>query len=367
MNVNNILENKNDLLKSTRVGEIVEGRIVGLGKSAVYIDLDIRGTGIIYGREFYESKDALRDLRMGDKIFAKIVELENEDGYVELSLNQAGKELTWESLRQKKEDDETIKVKISGANKGGLLAEVSGIPAFLPVSQLSAEHYPRVEGGDSVKILRELQNFMGKEIEVKIFDLNPSEAKLILSEKAKDSAKIKEILKNYQVGDLVEGEITGVVDFGAFMKFGEENLEGLVHISELDWQLIDNPSEIIKVGQKVKAKIINTANGKVSLSMKALQKDPWEGIEEKYKKGDIIEGMVVKFNPFGAFVKILSDDKKVPSKIQGLCHISEFGTRTKMEEDLKIGENYQFQVIQISPAEHKMTLGLVKKNEPLLT
>lgn len=345
---------KDNLLKAPKIGEIVQGKIISKGKASVYLDLGVWGTGIIYGKEFYEAKASLKELKIGDSIFAKIVDLENEDGYIELSLTKAGKEIAWEELSQKKEKDESITVKILGANKGGLLAEVSGIPAFLPVSQLSAANYPKVEGGDAQKILKALQKFIGKEIEVKIFDFNTKEEKLILSEKAKETKKIKEILKNYKIGDTVEGEITGIVDFGAFIKFAPENLEGLIHISELDWQLIEDPSEIVKNGQKVKAKIIDISNGKVSLSLKALKKDPWKNIEEEYKKGDMVKGEIAKFNPFGAFIKI-------SPKIQGLCHVSEFGSQKKMEEVLKIGEKHDFQILSIDPAEHRMTLKLLTK------
>jgi len=353
----NILE-KDNLLRPARVGEIIQGKIISTGKASVFLDLGSRGTGIIYGREFYEAKDKLKKLKIGETIFAKIIDLENEGGYIELSLTKAGKELAWEELSQRKEKDETIKVKILGANKGGLLAEVSGIPAFLPVSQLSSANYPKVEGGDSQMIFKELQKFVGKEMEVKIFDFDQREEKLILSEKAKETKKIKEALKNYKVGDIVEVETTGIVDFGVFVKFKTdktpEKLEGLIHISELDWQLIENPSEIVKVGEIVKAKIIDISDGKVSLSLKALKKDPWIDIEKKYKKGDIIKGEVKKFNPFGAFIQ-------VSPKIQGLCHISEFGSQKKMEETLRIGKKYNFQILLIEPKEHRMTLNLLTK------
>ncbi len=345
-------ENQNNLLKPPRVGEIVSGKVIGVGKSAVYIDLGPWGTGIVFGREFYNAKEKLKKLEKGEQIFTKIVDLENDEGYIELSLSEAGKEMGWEKLMYKKENDQTITVKVLGANKGGLLGETEGIQGFLPVSQLSSEHYPRVEGADKTKILQKLQELVGQEIEVKIFDLNPKEDKLIFSERATETKKIKEILEKYKVGDTVEGEITGIVDFGAFMKFGQENLEGLIHISELDWQLIEDPSEIVKVGQKMKAKIIEIAeDGRISLSLKVLKKDPWENIEETYKKGDIIKGEVTKLNPFGAFVK-------VAPKIQGLCHISEFGTREKMEEKLQPGKEHKFQIIQIDPEEHRITLKL---------
>ena len=364
---------KENYPKPLRVGEIARGEVVNKGKASVFLDLGPRGAGIIYGREFYEAKEKLKNCKAGDIFFAKVVDTENDDGYTELSLTKAGKEIAWEDLAQKRNNNENVSVRILGANKGGLLAEVSGIPAFLPVSQLSPVNYPKVENGDSQKILKALQKFVGKEMELRIFDIDPQEEKLILSEKSKESGKIKEALKNYNIGDIVEGEITGVVDFGAFIKFsssadntkikskdnvsdeGEEtasSLEGLIHISELDWQLIDNPSEVVKVGQKVKAKIIDISNNKISLSLKALKEDPWKSIENDYKKEDTVKGEVVKINPFGAFVKIAKN-------IQGLCHVSGFDSQKNMGETLKIGEKYNFQIISIDPKEHRMTLMLV--------
>jgi len=343
---------KNDLLKPPQIGKIIEGAVVNKARSALFLDLGHLGTGIIYGKEFQEAKNEIKELNTGDKVFAKIIDLENEEGYIELSLSRASNELTWNKLREQKEKEETITVKITGANKGGLLAEVERIPAFLPVSQLLPEHYPRVEGADTEKILEELQKFIDQELEVKIFDLDSKEGKLILSEKAKETEKIKEILKAYKLGDMVEGEITGVTKFGAFIKFGEPELEGLIHISELDWQLVEDPADVVKVGDKVKAKVIDITRDRVSLSLKALKKDPWEKIEEQYKKGDEVEGEVTKFNPYGAFIKI-------SSKIQGLCHISEFGTKSKMEAVLELDKTYKFQILQIDPKEHRMSLKLV--------
>ncbi|MCD6528107.1 S1 RNA-binding domain-containing protein [bacterium] len=349
----------NYLLNPPKIGEIVEGQVIGIGRSSIYVDLGIFGTGIIYGKEFLVMKDTLRNLKKGDKIFAKIISLDNEQGYIELSLREANQEITWEKLKRKAENSETLRVKIIGANKGGLLTKVEGIPAFLPVSQLSPQHYPRVEGAESIKILKKLQKLIGKELEVKIFDIDPAENKLILSEKAKDSKKIKEMLKKYKIGDIVEGEITGVVDFGAFIKFpltqDKKNndifLEGLIHISELDWQLIEDPSKIVKVGDKVKAKIINIVDDRVFLSLKALKENPWEEIEKKYKKGQIVKGVVTKFNPFGVFVRIAP-------KIQGLVHISEFDPKVKIEDVLKIGKEYEFEIISINPKNYKISLRL---------
>lgn len=344
---------KTDTHKPLRIGDIVEGTVIGTGRSAVYLDLGPQGTGIIYGREFLDMKSSLKHLQIGDRIAGKIVELENDEGYIELSLKEAGKELTWDKLQEKRDKEELLQVKVTGANKGGLLAEVLGVPAFLPVSQLSQEHYPKVEDGDSTKILLALQKFMGKELEVQIFDLDPADQKIILSERSKERRKIKEILGQYTIGDVVEGEITGVVDFGAFVKFGkkEEEIEGLIHISEIDWQIIESPGDFLKIGDRVQAKIIDLSNGRASLSLKALKEDPWKEVEKKWKKFDEVQGKVTKLNPFGAFVEI-------EPKIQGLCHISEFGTRKRMEEVLKQGETYAFQVLEINSTEHRMSLRL---------
>jgi small subunit ribosomal protein S1 len=334
------------------VGATIEGTVVARDRSSLFIDLGIHGTGIIYGREFYGVKDIIKNLKIGDKVFAKIIEVENDDGYRELSLQDATKEISWQRLKDLKDSGQILSVRVTGVNKGGLLTSLDGIQAFLPVSQLAPEHYPRVADADKQKILKELQKFIGKNLEVKILDLLAQENKLILSEKAKSEEKTKETLKNYSKGDIVDGEITGIADFGAFIKF--DQIEGLIHISELDWQLVENPAEVVKVGETLKAKIIDISNNQVFLSLKALKANPWEEIEKQYKKGDMLKGKVTKFSAFGAFVEIMP-------KIRGLCHISEFESKEKMEEQLKIGETYDFQVLQIEPKEHRMSLKLITK------
>ncbi|MFA5877847.1 MAG: S1 RNA-binding domain-containing protein [Candidatus Staskawiczbacteria bacterium] len=344
---------------SLSIGSIAEGVVVGRDRSSLFLDLGVNGNGIIYGREFYDAKETIKNLNIGDKLFVKVVDLENEDGYKELSLREATKQMGWQNLIDIKENGEIIKVKVTGVNKGGLLTSVQGIAAFLPVSQLSPEHYPRVAEADKQKILKELQKFVGQTLEVKILDLAIDENKLILSEKAKSEEKTKEFLKNYKAGDIINGEVSGIANFGVFIKFpaGEKEassqIEGLIHISELDWQLIENPADLVKIGDEVKAQIIEIRNSQVFLSLKSLKKNPWEDIEKKYKKGDTIKGKVTKLNPFGAFIQ-------VEDKIQGLCHISEFESLTKMEESLKVGETYEFQVSSVEPKEYRMSLKLVK-------
>ena len=354
----NITKKPEEINFHVSVGSTVEGTVVARDRSSLFVNLGIYGTGIIYGREFYAAKNIIKSLQNGDKVVAKVVELENDEGYCELSLKDATKEISWKKLREIKNSDESITVKIIGVNKGGLLANVEGTPAFLPVSQLSAENYPRVEDADKQKILKELQKFIGKEMEVKIFDLSSRENKLILSEKAKTENKIRETLLHLKKGDEVEGKITGIADFGAFIKFqipGKDNeVEGLIHISELDWQLVENPSQIVKIGDKVTAKIIDINNSQVFLSLKALKENPWETLEKEYKKGDIIEGKVIEFSQFGAFVE-------TAYKIRGLCHVSEFVSKEEMEQKLELGKTYNFEILSIESAEHRMSLKLSEK------
>jgi len=360
--MDNLIKERVGLLKLPKIGDIIKGKVVGRSKSSVFVDLGNWGAGTIFGKEFLVAKEILRKLKKGDELFVKIVDLENDQGFWELSALEADREISWIKLSEKKQANESLTVKILGANEGGLLTTVFGINAFLPVSQLSSKNYPRVEDGDTSKILRELQKFVDQEMEVKILDLDQKQDKLILSEKIKETEQMQKILKNYKVGDIVEGEITGVVDFGAFVKFPvdrsskkteekADQLEGLVHISELDWQLIENPGDIVKVGERVKLKIIDISNGKVSLSLRALKKDPWQSLGKEFEKGKIIKGKVTKLNPFGAFVQIMP-------RIQGLCHISEFTSGKNMEESLKIGFDYDFEILLIDAKEHRLLLKL---------
>lgn len=287
---NTSLLNKN-LEAPKKVGDIVEGKIAGIGSFGIFVDLEKFGSGIIYKRELSGKNDQnsvfslqkdLKKFKVGDKLSVKIVEPENEEGYFGLSINEAQEEIAWDELKKIKEDNETVEIKILKANKGGLISELSGIQGFLPLSQLSSEHYPRVEGGDKTKILQELQQMIGEKLEVKIFDLDPKQKKLIFSEKAKEIKKLKETLKNCRVNQVVKGVITGVVDFGIFIRFSPpeqsesskknevDQLEGLIHVSEIDSENAKNLSENFKVGQEIKAKIINISDERIYLSLKNL-------------------------------------------------------------------------------------------------
>ena len=331
-----------------RAGDIVEGPVIALDRAQVYIDLPPWGTGRIFGREYQNAREIIKRINIGDIIQAKVVNADSKEGYITLSLKEARQAIIWteaeEALKQKK----TFELPIKEANKGGLIVEWQGIQGFLPASQLKTEHYPRVVDGDKDRILEELRKLVGTKIMVNIISALPKEGKLIFSEKGVDAKEKKVLMERYQVGDVVEGEITGMVDFGAFVRI-EEGLEGLVHISEIDWGLVDNPRHFFSVGDRIKVKIIDIKDGKVSLSVKQLKHNPWSEAADKYHKGDAVEGVVIKFNKHGALASI-------EEGIAGLVHVSDFGTEEKLRENLELGKRYPFKITLFDPKEMRMAL-----------
>jgi len=338
------LDNQTEL----ELDQIVEGQVISIAKKAVYVDLAPHGTGIIFGREFLNARDILRNTSIGDTVKGKVVEIENEDGYIELSLKEARQALIWGEAEKLMKAKTPMKLIVKDANKGGIILDWNGIQGFLPASQLSADHYPRVEDGDKDEILKELKKLVGETLEVSIINTNRKDGKLIFSEKGHTEEDKEKLITHYNVGDEMECEVTGVVDFGIFLKL-EDGLEGLVHISEIDWSLVDDPRKLYKIGDKTKARIIEIKDGKVSLSIKALKENPWSRVEGKYNTGDIVSGVVIKHNKHGALVSI-------EEGVAGLVHISDFENEDKLRENLELGKTYSFKITLFNAAEQRMTL-----------
>src|SRR3989338_2338253 len=230
-----------------KIGDLVKGTVISASKNEVYIDLGGIATGLVRGKECYGESEEYRNLKPGDEVEATVLELENENGEVELSFRYAGRQRAWQDIKKVEESGQIINAIITDANKGGLMVKLGSTLGFLPVSQLSPEHYPRVPGGDKNRILEILKSYVSQKFEVKVIDTDENEDKLIVSEKAAWEEKQKDVISSYKVGDTVKGKVTAVTDFGVFVEFGE-NLEGLIHISELAWQRIDDPADIFKVG-----------------------------------------------------------------------------------------------------------------------
>jgi len=331
---------------------IVDGVVISIDKNAVYVDLPPWGTGIIFGREYINARDLIKKINIGDRITGKVVGSDNRESYVEISLKEAKQALIWSEAEEAIRDKKVFELPVQEANKGGLMLSWQGIAGFLPASQLKTEHYPRVADGDKDKILEELRKIVGKKLSVSIIAVNAKEAKLIFSEKDPDSGEKEKIIDKYHLGDDLSGEVTGIVDFGIFVKI-EDGLEGLVHISEIDWGLVDDPHKFAKVGDKVKVRVIEVKDGKISLSIKALKDNPWIEASKKYKKDDMVSGVVIKFNKHGALAS-------VEEGVAGLVHISEFGSEEKLREKLELGKTYNFKITIFDPKDQKMALSFVE-------
>jgi ribosomal protein S1 len=341
-----------DNIKIPQVGDIIKGTVVAASKAEVKLDIDGILMGIVRGPELYNEVEEFSNLHPGDEIEAAVIDAENENGELELSFRLVGQEKAWKNLRQALKDKTTVKVKIMDANKGGLLSRYCQIDGFLPVSQLAPDNYPRISGGDKSKILEKLKSFVGQEFEVTVITLSEEDNKIIFSEKDVWNKRQKPALDKYKVGMPVDGRITAITNFGVFVSFGE-NIEGLIHISELAWQRIDSPSEMYKVGDYIKAEIISIDGSKIFLSAKKLLKDPWLEASAKYQIGQIVPGTILKINPFGLFVKL-------DEEIHGLAHISQLAldSKTKISDLFQANEVKNFEIVSISPSEHRLGLKL---------
>lgn len=331
-------------------GKLVEGEVIAVYKNKILVDIGGVTTGIISGREAKDAEDTIKTVKVGDKISAYVIEPENEEGYIVLSLRKATQEKTWKKFLDAYENSDVITVKANEANKGGLLLDIAGIKGFIPVSQLAPMHYPRVNDADANQILSRLQKLVGENFKVKIINIDKDNGKLILSERAAMEAQRQKALETLEVGQKVTGTISGIVKFGIFVAF--DGLEGLVHISEIAWGHVKNPSDFGKIGDKVDVEVIGVDGDKISLSMKRLVPDPWLEAAKKYKIGTIVQGEVNRITPFGAFVK-LNDE------INGLIHVTEIDPPVKDPgEILKIGDTVSAKVIAVEPDEHRVGLSI---------
>lgn len=334
-----------------KIGDVVKGKIISIARNEVRIDIENYRTGVIRGGELIDPSREYSNVKEGDEVEATVVELENEHGEVELSFRFAGHRKAWDMLNGLFQTGELTTVKVVEASKGGLLVRLNYIPGFLPVSQLAPDNYPRVSGGDKSKILEKLKTFVGQDFEVKIIDVHEEDEKLIVSEKAVWEEKQKSVIAKYNIGDVVNGEVSALADFGAFVRF--DILEGLVHISEIAWQRIDHPRDLLKVGDPVKAEVIGIEGSKIFLSIKKLIDDPWRDVGKKYTLGQKVTGKVLKVNPFGFFVEL-------DPEIHGLAHISELSDTpvTDPGEIASVGDEVEFTIVSIEPQQHRLGLSL---------
>jgi len=330
------------------IDDVVEGPVVAVGRARVFIDLPPYGTGIIYGREYLSAREALKNVNIGDTVTAKVVGMDNAEGYVELSLREARQAVIWNEAEQALQKKTAFELTVVDANKGGLIINWNGLAGFLPASQLAPAHYPRVPDGDKEKIFAELKKMVGTKLEVMVITASPKEQKLIFSERGAGVTERAPLVEKYKVGDVLDGIVTGATEFGVFVKL-EEGLEGLVHISEMDWALVENPKTRYKVSEQVKVKVIEIKDDKISLSIKALLDDPWNAAGAKYKKDQKVDAVVIKYNKHGALASI-------EEGVAGLVHISEFAGEEDLRAKLELGKVYPFTITFFEPKDRRMTL-----------
>lgn len=342
-----LLSEYGEKLKPLSENDVVSGTVVNVTKAGIWLDLGVYGSGLAVGHEVVDA--GYKDAGPGDKITASVIIPEMDEGYALLSLKKASREMVWEKLTDIQKSGQQITIKPFDANKGGLLIEHEGVKGFLPVSQLSTDHYPRV--ADKDEILNRLMSLVGKPLSVVILDVDKKEGKLIFSEKEATKDVLSEAISKIEIGKKVKGKVTGVVDFGIFMNI--DGIEGLVHISEIAWDRVEDPAKYAKVGDTLEVIVIGKEQDKISLSLKRLTEDPWAKEVAHIKVGDSIEGEVTRITPFGAFVRIAKS-------VEALVHISELSEEhiANPSEVVEVGKKYKFKVISVDADNHKLALSL---------
>ncbi len=342
-------------VRAFKYGELVEGRVISSGKDEILVDVGGKSEGIILRGADDGEKYLSKTVEAGDTVLASVVQVENDQGYLVLSLKRAEKERVWRDLYDYYRDGTPFEVTVLEYNKGGLLVELTNTETrgFVPLSHLDRVHFAEIDtskaGGSEAALKEKLTPLVGLKLKVKIIEIDKAQNRLVLSEKdvsfEENQKKREELLQGLEVGQIVEGLVTGVMPFGLFVDIG--GVEGLVHISELAWSKVSYPGKLYNVGDTLKAQIIEVDPdaGRVSLSVKALLEDPWQSATGKYPVGSFVEGVVSKIMPFGAFVELAPG-------LDGLIHVSE--TVGPLQEGAKV----KAKVVSLDVNRRKLGLSL---------
>ena len=338
-------------------GEIRTGVIASISPSQILVSIGAKSEGVVSGRELEQLTAEEREaLKVGQEVPVFVLNPEDANGNVVLSLKRAQEQISWDNVEKLVASDEVVDSKVMGFNKGGLIVGVEGLRGFVPSSQISAMRRSQ-STGDTPE--QRWQKMIGQPITVRVIEVDRERRRLILSERAASTESrqsIKErVIEELEEGKVYTGRVTSLANFGAFININ--GADGLVHLSELSWEHIDHPREVLEVGQEVKVKVINVDKDKkrIGLSVRALQEDPWRSRVEKYSVGQLVEGVITRLTKFGAFARLEGD-------IEGLIHISEISDHRieHPKEVLKEGEVKSLRVIRIDPEQHRIGLSLRK-------
>ena len=342
---------KADPILTPQNGTIVSGTVISATPKMILVDIGGQFTGVIAGTHMTSSTEDTMNLQPGDIVDSIVIGEDRHSGIVHLSLRKASQIKLIEKLHSNFDTKEIITVIPNEANKGGLLIDLDGIKGFIPVSQLTPMNYPRVEGADPEKILEHLQRLVGKPFKVRVINVDNDGKKIIFSEKAALEEQRSAMLSQIKAGDAVDGVVSGILTYGLFITFN--GIEGLVHVSEIDWGHVSNPSKFAKIGDAVKVQIIAIEGDKISLSMKRLRPNPWAELAAKYKVGDIVDAPVLRVSQFGVFMAL-------DGGISGLIHLSEVSTvaQKDMDTHIKVGENIEAKIITFDAQAKRIGLSM---------
>lgn len=338
------------------VGEIRRGQVVQHSENFILIDLGAKSEGIIIGDELTSlDKETLEQLAVGASVRVYVVDIEDNSGNIVLSYRKAAQENDWEDAADLLKSQDIYKTKIIGFNRGGVLVKVGHIRGFIPNSQLSRENQAK----NKEDFEKHFQSLIGRKITTKVIEVDRKRNRLILSERAASQeirkARREALLQELKVGDVCDGKVVNLADFGAFVDIG--GIEGLVHLSELSWKRTNDPSEVIQVGDKVKVSVlkIDEDQKRLALSIKRLQPDPWSLLEEHYRFGQLVEVTITKITKFGAFARLNDDYELV-----GLIHISELSEDhiENPHEIVKPSQKVTVRIIRIDTEQRQLGLSL---------
>jgi len=337
-----------------RLGAMVDATFINAISKAAYFDIGAFGTGIVFGAEFLNAREIIKTMAAGDVIPAKIISLDGElsGGMIELSITEASRQKTWGQVQELFESGEPTKVRVVSANPGGMLVAIGDLKGFLPLSQMSLDRFPK--DGARQPTVDDFKQFIGEELTVKVINVNPKKNKLILSERESTAVNTRELLASYKPGDVVKGLVSGLADFGIFVRFIDNpQIEGLVHISEIAHRIVDSPKDAAQMNDPLTVKILDIRDGRVYLSLKALTQDPWKNEINSYKAGNDVEGIVYKFTAFGALVNLKDG-------LQGSLHLDEGQAIEQMQADIELGSQHRFVVESVRPEDKRIVLTLKK-------
>jgi small subunit ribosomal protein S1 len=342
-----LMETFEGSMKSIHSGDVVKGTVISASNDSVFVNIGYMADGVISKEEFsHDTMLNLKDeVKPGDEIYVYILEVNDGEGNVALSKIKAEEYKVWDEFEESLKEDKTLEVKVNEAVKGGVTANVKGVRAFIPASQLST------------KYVEDLKSFVGKTLQVKVVELDKDKKKVVLSrkevEKAEEEVKKNEVWSSLTKGERRAGVVTRLAKFGAFVDLG--GIDGLIHVSDLSWKRVLDPSEVVSVGDKVEVYVIgfDKAKGRISLGLKEVASNPWNSVSANFKANDIVEGRVVRTADFGAFVEIAEG-------VEGLVHISQVAEErvSKVSSVLNVGDKVKVKILEIDSKNQKLSLSI---------